>query len=287
MNDAQRMPFAFIGHGSPMNTLELNAFTQSWRALGRALPRPRAVLAISAHWFIQATAVTAMARPKVIHDFYGFPPELFAFDYPAAGSPEVADEIVDLLGPGRVGLDRGSWGLDHGTWSVLAHVFPAADVPVLQLSIHAGAPLGYHIDLGARLAPLRERGVFIVGSGNVVHNLRRVDWSYGDRGFDWADRFDARVREVMTTNPGALADVERHPDHALAVPTAEHFLPLAYVAGLCSAAGETAQPFAEGRTLGSLSMTSYLVGMPMPAEDTSGDGTQSLPRDVPPEQTNT
>jgi len=287
MNESQRMPFAFIGHGSPMNTLELNAFTQSWRALGRALPRPRAVLAISAHWFIQATAVTAMARPKVIHDFYGFPPELFAFDYPAAGSPEVADEIVDLLGPGRVGLDRGSWGLDHGTWSVLAHVFPAADVPVLQLSIHAGAPLGYHIDLGARLAPLRERGVFIVGSGNVVHNLRRVDWSYGDRGFDWADRFDARVREVMTTNPGALADVERHPDHALAVPTAEHFLPLAYVAGLCSAAGETAQPFAEGRTLGSLSMTSYLVGMPMPAEDTSGDGTQSLPRDVPPEQTNT
>ena len=287
MNECQRMPFAFIGHGSPMNTLELNAFTQSWRALGRALPRPRAVLAISAHWFIQATAVTAMARPKVIHDFYGFPPELFAFDYPAAGSPEVADEIVDLLGPGRVGLDRGSWGLDHGTWSVLAHVFPAADVPVLQLSIHAGAPLGYHIDLGARLAPLRERGVFIVGSGNVVHNLRRVDWSYGDRGFDWADRFDARVREVMTTTPGALADVERHPDHALAVPTAEHFLPLAYVAGLCSAAGETAQPFAEGRTLGSLSMTSYLVGMPMPAEDTSGDGTQSLPRDVPPEQTNT
>jgi len=287
MNESQRMPFAFIGHGSPMNTLELNAFTQSWRALGRALPRPRAVLAISAHWFIQATAVTAMARPKVIHDFYGFPPELFAFDYPAAGSPEVADEIVDLLGPGRVGLDRGSWGLDHGTWSVLAHVFPAADVPVLQLSIHAGAPLGYHIDLGARLAPLRERGVFIVGSGNVVHNLRRVDWSYGDRGFDWADRFDARVREVMTTNPGALADVERHPDHALAVPTAEHFLPLAYVAGLCSAAGETAQPFAEGRTLGSLSMTSYLVGMPMPTEDTSGDGAQSLPRDVPPEQTNT
>src|SRR6185369_4879170 len=258
------MPFAFIGHGSPMNTLELNVFTQSWRALGRALPRPRAVLAISAHWFIQATAVTAMARPKVIHDFYGFPPELFAFDYPAAGSPEVADEIVAILGPGSVGLDRSSWGLDHGTWSALA----------------------YHVDLGARLAPLRDRGVLIVGSGNVVHNLRRVDWSFGDRGFDWAERFDARVREVMTTNPGALADVQRDPDHALAVPTAEHFLPLAYVAGLCSAAGETAQPFAEGRTLGSLSMTSYLVGMAMPATDGSGDAAQSLPREVPPEQTN-
>ena len=287
MPQPDRMPFAFIGHGSPMNTLELNVFTESWRALGRALPRPRAVLAISAHWFIQATAVTAMARPKVIHDFYGFPPELFAFDYPAAGSPEVADEIVAILGPGSVGLDRSSWGLDHGTWSVLAHVFPAADIPVLQLSIHAGAPLAYHVDLGARLAPLRDRGVLIIGSGNVVHNLRRVDWSYGDRGFDWAERFDARVREVMTTNPGALADVQRDPDHALAVPTAEHFLPLAYVAGLCTAAGETAQPFAEGRTLGSLSMTSYLVGMAMPATGGSGDAAQSLPREVPPEQTNT
>jgi 4,5-DOPA dioxygenase extradiol len=287
MSEPERMPVAFIGHGSPMNTLELNAYTRSWRALGRALPRPRAVLVISAHWFIQATAVTAMAKPKVIHDFYGFPPELFAFDYPAPGSPDVAEEIVDLLGAGSVGLDRSSWGFDHGTWSVLAHVFPAADVPVLQLSIHAGAPLAYHLDLGARLAPLRERGVLIIGSGNVVHNLRRVDWSYGERGFDWADRFDARVREVMTTDPGALADVQRHPDHALAVPTAEHFLPLAYVAGLCSAAGTTAEPFAEGRTLGSLSMTSYLVGMTPPIADASGDAAQRLPRDVPPEQTNT
>jgi len=287
MSEIDRMPVAFIGHGSPMNTLELNAFTRSWRALGRALPRPRAVLAISAHWFIQATAVTAMERPKVIHDFYGFPAELFAFDYPAAGSPEVAEEIVGMLGPARVGLDRNSWGLDHGTWSVLAHVFPSADIPVLQLSIHAGAPLAYHIDLGARLAPLRERGVLIVGSGNVVHNLRRVDWTYGNRGFDWAERFDARVREVMTTDPRALADVQLHPDHSRAVPTAEHFLPLAYVAGLCGAAGQTAQPFAEGRTLGSLSMTSYLVGMAMPTADTSGDAAQLLPRDIPPEQTNT
>ena len=281
------MPAAFIGHGSPMNTLDLNAFTRAWRELGRTLPRPRAVLAISAHWFIQATAVTAMAKPKVIHDFYGFPPELFAFDYPAPGSPEVAEEIVGILGAGSVGLDRSSWGLDHGTWSVLAHVFPAADVPVLQLSIHAGAPLAYHVDLGARLAPLRDRGVFIVGSGNVVHNLRRIEWAYGDRGFDWADRFDARVREVMTTNPAALADVQRHPDHDLAVPTAEHFLPLAYIAGLCKADGQAAQPFAEGRTLGSLSMTSYLVGMALTTPAGSGDAGQVLPRGVPPEQTNT
>ena len=287
MSDSVRFPAAFIGHGSPMNTLEVNDFTRSWRTLGRALPRPRAVLAISAHWFIQATAVTAMAKPRVIHDFYGFPPELFAFDYPAPGSPEVAREIVGVLGTVRVGLDHDSWGLDHGTWSVLAHVFPAADIPVVQLSIHAAAPLAYHLDLGARLAPLRERGIFILGSGNVVHNLRRIDWEYGDRGFDWADRFDAHVRDVMTSQPSALAGVDRHPDYELAVPTPDHFLPLGYVAGLCEASGETARPFAERRTLGSLSMTSYLVGMAVPPSERRGADEQSLPGDVPPEQTNT
>jgi 4,5-DOPA dioxygenase extradiol len=287
MNEQRPMPAAFIGHGSPMNALELNDFTRSWRALGKALPRPRAVLAISAHWFLQGTAVTAMAQPRVIHDFYGFPPALFAFDYPAAGDPALAREIVDLVNPGSAGLDHDSWGLDHGTWSVLAHLFPAANVPVVQLSIHSAAPLAYHIALGARLAPLRQRGVLILGSGNVVHNLRRVDWSYGDRGFDWAERFDAHVRDVMTSEPASLAQVEGHPDHVLAVPTAEHFLPLAYLAGLCAASGETARPFAEGRTLGSLSMTSYLVGMSVPLFVARGDDEQSLPTDVRPEQTNT
>lgn len=287
MSESVPMPAAFIGHGSPMNTLDINDFTRSWRALGRALPRPRAVLAISAHWFIQATAVTAMAKPRVIHDFFGFPPELFAFDYPAPGSPEVAQEIVDIVGPASVGLDHDSWGLDHGTWSVLAHVFPAADIPVLQLSIHAAAPLAYHLDLGARLAPLRERGIFILASGNVVHNLRRVDWEYGDRGFDWAERFDAHVRDLMTSQPSAVGRVDRHPDYALAVPTPDHFLPLGYIAGLCEAAGETARPFAEGRTLGSLSMTSYLLGMAVPPSAPRGAHEQSLPDDLPPEQTNT
>lgn len=282
-----RMPAAFIGHGSPMNTLELNAFTQAWRDLGAALPRPRAVLAVSAHWFINGTAVTAMPQPRVIHDFYGFPPELFAFDYPAPGSPEVAQEIVDLLKPSHVGLDQDSWGIDHGTWSVLAHVFPQADIPVVQLSIHAAAPFGYHMDLAARLDPLRDKGVFIVGSGNVVHNLRRIAWSHGDRGFEWADRFDAHVREAMTTRPAALADTQRHADYALAVPTPEHFLPLAYLAGLCVACGETASPFAEGRTLGSLSMTSYLLGMAPPVSSSAGaEDVPSMPPNTPPEQTN-
>lgn len=287
MNTTARMPAAFIGHGSPMNTLEANDFTRAWRALGTAMPRPRAILCVSAHWFIQGTAVTAMPRPRVIHDFYGFPPELFAFDYPAPGEPEVAREVAEVLQPTYVGLDQDSWGLDHGTWSVLAHVFPRADVPVLQLSIHAGAPFAYHVELGARLAPLRERGVFVVGSGNVVHNLRRMDRAYGDRGFDWAERFDAHVRDVMVNRPGDLAGVASHPDCALAVPTPEHFLPLAYIAGLAAAAGETPQPFAEGRTLGSLSMTSYVVGMPAPSARARGDEHQSLPARVPPEQTNT
>jgi 4,5-DOPA dioxygenase extradiol len=281
------MPAAFVGHGSPMNTLESNRFTQAWRVLGAALPRPRAILCVSAHWFINGTAVTAMPQPRVIHDFYGFPPALFAFDYPAPGSPEVAQEIVDVLRPSHVGMDHDSWGLDHGTWSVLAHVFPRHDIPVLQLSIHAAAPLDYHLDLGARLDPLRDRGVFIIGSGNVVHNLRRIDWSLGDRGFDWGERFDAHVREVMTTRPAALADVERHADYALAVPTTEHFLPLAYLAGLCTAAGEPARPFAQGCTLGSLSMTSYLLGMQPPADGT-GDAADAnaMPAGTPPEQTN-
>ena len=281
------MPAAFIGHGSPMNTLERNRYTDAWRAFGSALPRPRAVLAISAHWFINGSAITAMRQPRVIHDFHGFPPALFAFDYPAPGSPEVAQEIVDAVQPAVVGLDHDSWGLDHGTWSVLAHVLPQADVPVLQLSIHSGAPLAYHIALGAKLAPLRERGIFIVGSGNVVHNLRLIDWSREHGGFDWGERFDARVREIMTTRPGDLAGIGDHRDLALAVPTLEHFLPLAYLAGLCAAAGEAAHPFAAGCTLGSLSMTSYVLGMRPPhATAMSGHEGHSMPASTPPEQTN-
>ena len=283
----QRMPAAFVGHGSPMNTLEVNRYTQAWRDLGAALPRPRAILAVSAHWFVDRTAVTAMPQPPVIHDFYGFPPELFAFDYPAPGSPEVAQEVVDVLRPSPVDLDHDTWGIDHGTWSVLAHVFPQADVPVLQLSIHAGEPIGYHLDLAARLAPLRDRGILIVASGNVVHNLRRIAWSHGDRGFDWNERFDSFVRELMTTRPAALAEVERHADYALAVPTTEHFLPLAYLAGLCTAAGEAAKPFAVGCALGSLSMTSYLLGMrPPPPRAADAAQGNAMPEDTPPEQTN-
>ncbi len=188
------MPAAFIGHGSPMNALERNRYTESWRAFGAAIPKPRAILVISAHWFINATAVTAMAWPRTIHDFRGFPQELFAMQYPAPGAPDVAAEIAEAVKPDIVDLDGTGWGLDHGTWSVLCHVFPKADIPVVQLSIHALQPFAYHLELGARLARLRERGILIVGSGNVVHNLRLIDWRQPDTAFDWNQRFDTEVK---------------------------------------------------------------------------------------------
>ena len=258
------MPAAFIGHGSPMNALEHNRYTESWRAFGAAIPKPRAILVVSAHWFIGATAVTAMPWPRTIHDFRGFPPELFAMKYPAPGSPELAAEIAEAVKPDKVDLDGQDWGLDHGTWSVLTHLFPDADIPVVQLSIHALRPFDYHFKLGARLARLREQGVLIVGSGNVVHNLGLLDWRRPDAAFDWNLRFDDAAKAVMTSAPADIAKLAEHPDYRHAVPTPEHFLPLVYLAGLAGAAGKPTQVFAEGYAMGSLSMTAY--GLDLPSE---------------------
>ncbi len=281
----RRMPALFIGHGSPMNTLESNAYTRAWRQLGEALPRPRGVLVISAHWFIGATAVTGMRRPRTIHDFYGFPEELFAFQYPAPGLPELAAEVIEVARPDWVGLDRDQWGIDHGAWSVLAHLYPAADVPVVQLSINALKPLDYHLQLGARLDALRDRGVLVLASGNVVHNLRRLDWRNRDSGEDWAYRFDDAAAQLMREQPGDIARLADHPDYPAAVPTPDHFLPLPYVAGMAAVTGEPLAPLVRGCTLGSVSMTCFGLGTgalpPM-----AGGAAAGVPADVPADQTN-
>jgi 4,5-DOPA dioxygenase extradiol len=254
---AQLMPAAFIGHGNPMNAIEQNRYTEAWSTFAATLPRPSAILVISAHWYVNITAVTAMRVPRTIHDFYGFPPDLFSVQYPAPGDPEVAARVVDVVEPTYVGLDEDSWGIDHGTWSVLTHMFPEADVPVLQLSINAELPFDYHFNLGARLHQLREEGVLIIGSGNVVHNLRLVDPRQPGQGTDWAHRFDDDVRSVMTSDAEKLGRASEHADYRLAVPTPDHFLPLAYVAGLSAAANTPTRTLIDGYEMGSLSMTAY------------------------------
>jgi 4,5-DOPA dioxygenase extradiol len=283
------MPAVFFGHGSPMNALAKNRYTEAWAAFGAAVPRPRAILVVSAHWYINATAVTAQARPRTIHDFYGFPDELFAVEYPAPGAPDVAEEVAEIVKPIWVGLDRDSWGIDHGTWSVLCHAFPDAGVPVVQLSINAYKPFDYHFDLGRRLAPLRERGVLVVGSGNVVHNLRRIDWGMEHEGVDWAHRFDDAARALMTGSPGALAALVDHADFDLAVPTPDHFIPLLYLAGLADAAGRPTDTLVDGYTYGTLSMTAYTLDAHCPkpaAADTEPPAPLPDPAVVPPEDTN-
>jgi len=283
---AQRMPAAFIGHGSPMNTLERNRYTESWRAFGASVPRPRAILMVSAHWTINATAVTAMARPKTIHDFYGFPQALFDVQYPAPGFPALAEEVADVVQPEYVGADLDSWGLDHGTWSVLVHAFPDADIPVVQLSLNILKPPEWHVAMGAKLAALRDRGVLLMGSGNVVHNLRAIDWNQPDAGFDWARRFDEDARRVMTERPEDAASLTTHRDYQQSAPTPEHFLPLLYLAGLAAAEAKPSRVLVDGYAYGSLSMTSYALDAAMPRGQPGHGGSAPLAADVPAEDTN-
>jgi 4,5-DOPA dioxygenase extradiol len=292
IDQSHLMPAAFIGHGSPMNALEVNRYTSAWRAFGEAVQRPRAILVVSAHWYINATAVTAMPRPRTIHDFYGFPTELFDVQYPAPGLPDLADEIGDVVHPTWVGADFDSWGIDHGTWSVLVHAFPDASIPVVQLSINADKPLDYHLDLGAKLAPLRDRGVLIVASGNVVHNLRGMNWRLGDSGYDWVVRFNEDAKARMFSAPTDAARLDSHSDYRAAVPTPDHFIPLLYLAGLAGVATDQIGILVDGYAYGSLSMTAYTLGLPslpsLPSLRASGAerGAPQPPPDLPADGSN-
>ena len=255
------LPAVFFGHGNPMNALAVNGYTEAWRRMGEETPRPRAILAISAHWFVPQTGVTVMTAPRTIHDFGGFPRELYQVQYPAPGDPDLARRVAKLLAPLDVNLDE-TWGLDHGTWSVLRHAYPAADIPVVQLSIDQRAPASFHFDLGRRLAPLRAEGVLIAASGNLVHNLRAYDWGGEAHGpYDWAARFERRARALIEA--GEFQPLVEYgnlgADAALAIPTPDHYLPLLYVLGARQPADPIAFPV-EGVDGGSVSMLAVCVG---------------------------
>jgi 4,5-DOPA dioxygenase extradiol len=255
------MPAIFFGHGNPMNALLTNDYTRGWAAIGETIPRPKAVLCVSAHWYIPYTAITAGRAPRTIHDFGGFPRELYQIDYPAPGDPELASRVRDLLAPLSVGLDN-RWGLDHGAWSVLCHVFPVADVPVLQISIDETQPAQFHYEVGKRLAPLRDEGVLIMGSGNLVHNLHTYAWGrHKVEPFDWAVRFEEQARGLMLAGDHApLINYETlGGDARLSAPTPDHYLPLIYVLAL-QREGEVVSFPVEGFDGGSISMLTVQIG---------------------------
>jgi len=256
------MPAIFFGHGNPMNALLDNAYTRGWAAIGKKVPPPKAVLSISAHWYIPGTSVTSAPAPRTIHDFGGFPPELYRIHYPAPGDPALAERVRGLLAPMSVKSD-GDWGLDHGTWTVLRHLFPRADIPVVQLSMDQRMPLAGHLEIGRKLALLRDEGVLIVGSGNITHNLRHAMANY-QRGEsstpDWAIRFDANVaRSAEKHETDLLIRAVANDDGRTAHPTRDHYLPLLYVAG-ASGAGDTVRFQITGFDLSSLSMRAIVFG---------------------------
>ncbi|HVT42762.1 MAG TPA: 4,5-DOPA dioxygenase extradiol [Thermoanaerobaculia bacterium] len=257
----ERMPTFFIGHGNPMNALLDNDYTRAWSAIGRSIPRPRAILAVSAHWYLPATLLTAMETPRTIHDFGGFPRELFGVAYPAPGDPDLASRVQSMLAPLAVGLDL-SWGLDHGTWSVLCHLFPDAGIPVVQLSIDETQPPEFHYQIGRRLAPLRDEGVLVIGSGNLVHNLHTYAWGrHSVEPFDWAIRFEERARALMVSRDHRpLIDYESlGRDALLSIPTPDHYLPLLYTIAL-QRDDETVTFPVEGVDGGSVSMLTVRIG---------------------------
>jgi len=254
-------PAVFFGHGNPMNAIASNGYTQAWRLMGEEMPRPRAILCVSAHWYVPGTGVTISSAPRTIHDFGGFPPELFQVQYPAPGDPALASRVQQLLSPLEVTQDD-SWGLDHGTWSVLKHVYPAADIPVVQLSIDETKPAAFHFGIGKKLAPLRDEGILIAGSGNLVHNLHTYAWGRHPRKpYDWAVRFETATRDmILAGDVQPLIDYETlGQDAALCIPTPEHYLPLLYVLGAGRRRERIRFPV-EGVDGGSISMLAVQIG---------------------------
>ena len=255
------MPTIFFGHGNPMNALLDNGYTQAWERIGQQTTRPRAILSISAHWFVPETGVTVSTAPRTIHDFGGFPRELYRVQYPAPGDPDLARRVQQMLAPLPVALED-SWGLDHGTWSVLRHVYPAADIPVVQLSIDETQPAEFHFEIGRKLAPLRDEAILIVGSGNLVHNLHAYAWGrHMPDPFDWAIRFENQAKEMMLAGEyKPLISYERlGPEAILSVPTPDHYLPLLYVLATRQE-GELISFPVEGVDGGSISMLSVRIG---------------------------
>lgn len=258
---ANPLPAMFFGHGNPMNALEKNSYTEAWSALGQSLPKPKAILSVSAHWYVPVTGVTISTAPRTIHDFGGFPRSLYEVQYPAPGDPELARRVQRLLSPLPVQMDE-SWGLDHGTWSVLCHVYPQADIPVVQLSIDETQPPAFHYEIGRRLAQLRDEGVLIVGSGNLVHNLHTYAWGrHPVDPFDWAVRFEQQVREMLVAGEHKpLVDYEKlGRDALLSIPTPDHYLPLLYAIGTRQQ-GESIHFPVQGVDGGSISMLTVQVG---------------------------
>lgn len=261
--EEEKMPVLFIGHGSPMNAIEDNAFSKRWQQMGKEIPRPKAVVVVSAHWLTKGTMVTAMPNPKTIHDFGGFPQTLFDVQYPAPGNPELANEIQKLITNPTVELDH-DWGLDHGTWSVVKHMYPNADIPVLQLSIDYYKPAAYHYELAKQLLALRKKGVLIIGSGNMVHNLRMVAWnklSEPEYGFDWALEMNAVFKNKIENGlHKELIQYEKlHKAATLAIPTPDHYYPLLYILALQTDNDKVAF-FNDKAVGGSLTMTSVKIG---------------------------
>jgi 4,5-DOPA dioxygenase extradiol len=254
-------PSIFFGHGNPMNALANNDYTRAWRTIGQSLPTPKAILSISAHWYVPETGVTITTSPRTIHDFGGFPAELYKVRYPAPGDPQLARRVQQMLAPVPVILDE-QWGLDHGTWSVLCHVFPEAHVPIVQLSIDEAQTPAFHFELARRLAPLREEGVLIIGSGNLVHNLHTYAWGrHVPEPYDWAITFEKKARELMQAGEfKSLVDYEAlGRDAILSIPTPDHYLPLLYVLAVKQATEPVSFPV-EGVDGGSVSMLTVRVG---------------------------